>query len=58
MNDTNQTEKEINYAELSGLYKGMLETLNYNLEIFELLGCSDKRMEKFKAIIAKLTSNQ
>lgn len=58
MTEEKVNHEEINYAELSGFYKGMIETLNYNLEIFELLGCSDKRMEKFKAIIAKLTSDQ
>lgn len=41
-----------------GLYKGKLESLNYSLEIFELLNHDDHKMKSFQKIIAKLINDQ
>jgi len=45
----------MNHAELAGLYKGRLESLKYNLRIFELLEEDEKKMKEFQSIIESLT---
>ena len=48
----------MNYAELAGLYKGKLESLNYNLAVFELLNEDEHKMKAFQVIIANLINDQ
>lgn len=50
--------KNMNHAELAGLYKGKLESLNYNLAVFELLNEDEHKMKAFQIIIANLINDQ
>jgi len=47
----------IEYAALAGLYKGRLESLKYNLRVFELLDENEDRMKEFQSIIESLVNN-
>jgi len=48
----------MNHAELAGLYKGKLESLNYSLAVFELFNQDEKKMKAFQAIISGLIGEQ
>ena len=48
----------MNHAELAGLYKGKLESLNYNLAVFELLNEDEHKMKAFQVIIANLINDK
>ena len=52
-----QPTNKMNHAELSGLYKGRLESLKYSLVIFELFDEDEKKMKKFQSIIESLVNN-
>ena len=44
----------INYAELTGTYRGSLLALRFNLDIFNLFGCDASKMEAFQLLIGKI----
>ena len=55
---SDQPTNKMNHAELAGLYKGKLESLNYNLAVFELLNEDEHKMKAFQVIIANLINDQ
>ena len=55
---SDQPINKMNHAELAGLYKGKLESLNYNLAVFELLNEDEHKMKAFQIIIANLINDQ
>ena len=54
----NKPTNKMNHAELAGLYKGKLESLNYSLAVFELLNQDEHKMKAFQVIIANLINDK
>ena len=55
---SDQPTNKMNHAELAGLYKGKLESLNYSLAVFELLNQDEHKMKAFQVIIANLINDK